>query len=213
MTTKFSEYLYESSYLQRVEQDVLNMKKNNLMDRGDFEENLKKTSQSVEKRLGGKAWKDYVKDAKAYATKNRLFKRKDTKRYPYYITDDYGDRVGVEETFVKKLAMFIETEIGNYFPDGDVVDALPGFFRRNNMDYHGQGVDKLIDAACKKYLHVKSLSDFQAKFWEDMSRDAKYDYENSKKQLAKNPSDTRAQSKFDSAEAGWEPFSHANPWK
>jgi hypothetical protein len=113
----------------------------------------------VEKRLGGRAWRDFQKDVVA-ALKGRLGPMK---------SQSAIDKKAAGNEQLQRIAYMAQDAAGAVFPDGDPFDVLAPKLQR--MGYYGHEIGDVLDKAAKKFLGVKSYHDYLATMWDDVSAD------------------------------------------
>lgn len=182
------------NYDDRVHQFVKDMTGGEPMTLQDFNSQIETFGNPSERRTGmtrmgdgtsrpSTAWRDFKKDALAYAKSLKLIQRKaPPKRAPYSVQHPkyWDEKVGVSHEEIVALADKMAEFAGNSFPDGDPHDHLYGYFQKKGWDTH-DAFDKLVPIAAKKHLGVKTYSDYLAKFWDSIFADRKHDYDNGHK--------------------------------
>lgn len=126
-------------------------------------------------KLKSKTAAEAKRDLIAYMSQNKLLGRaKSTAiRAPYYVMqrNSWGDhKVPVSHEDVAELGHNLLTWAGESFPDGDPNDRVSEWMERMDWDV-GDGYDRIMPIACKKYLGTKNYSEYLAQLWDDVYGD------------------------------------------
>lgn len=140
----------------------------------------------LKSRTAGEAQRDLFN----YMSKNKMLARAKgvrgpSTRAPYYVmSDNYSDesKVPVTHDDVAELGNNLLTWAGESFPDGDPNDRVYHWMKRKGWDV-GDGYDRIMPVACKKYLGTKNYSEYLAQLWDDVYRDQAF----AAAERAKNP--------------------------
>lgn len=129
-------------------------------------------SQTLEARLGGKGWKDFVRDVKKNIAKEHgKLKASNTR---------VANATKLKQVY-EKIGLIISTSIGNSFPDGDPIDTIhPKVIRvlydNDIKDEHGNTYDRYDDISAvldqgSKTQGYKSYHDQLKSTWDDFMAD------------------------------------------
>ncbi len=129
------------------------------------------------------------------------------------------------DEFLRRVSDLIQEASGNSFPDGDPFDEIAEkigriaerFDYRVNNDY-GTDIDDtqlidILDAAAKKYLHVKDYNAYHEQMWDSLHGDAVHDYESSDEDLDTTDEWDEPLKKYPGGLFGEDPRSARNPWR
>lgn len=108
--------------------------------------------------------KELIKDVKKKLMDLGLVKRAESTRI-----DPTKD-----DQFLRKVADAISRYAGEVFPDGDPIDFLIPWFRKQGYDQHD--ISKILNAAARKYLGVSSYYEYLANLYDDFVADNPGEY-------------------------------------
>ncbi len=128
----------------------------------------------LKSRTAGEAQRDLL----SYMSKNKMLGRAKgvrgpSTRAPYYVMSKYSwdeKRLPVTHEDVAELGNNLLSWAGESFPDGDPNDRVSEWMERRDWDV-GDGYDRIMPVACKKYLGTKNYGEYLAVLWDDVYKD------------------------------------------
>lgn len=163
---------------------------------------MRHASHNIENKLGGTAWRDFIKDVTDELKGQLRSRPKNTAAQQ-------------RKEIIQQLAPEIEYAAGNAFPDGDPFDQLVVWLRDHGVEENNWML--YLDKAAKN-LGAKSYHDYLADMYDAVQKDREYDVNRTKDSYRYGTDSTPAVKKkkigdIGSAENFFTPVSGPNPWR